>query len=176
MKPQTRWSFLTYSHEVEFQSTFSNANTIIETIALRTVSNTVMWQVLQAFCTTSSRYGNKSFYRHNPADKYSLPEVRLIFTQFVQAPSSLLSSWLVILFLSSHKSVVVGHFHLASMIHSFQGSWHSETLVRLTDTVHRDFLCKASISYMCTDAKCQQKGLPEAFTANNPISFWQLFL
>lgn len=163
--------------------------------ALRTVSNTVTWQVLQAFSTTSSGYENKkSFYWHNPAEKSSSPEVRLIFTPFVKSTilsatkitvdfiseEDLTSGLIQLNAWSSHKNVMVGHFHLVSMIHSFQGSWHTKTFVGhtwVTDTAHRDFLHKESIyhSYMCTDAKCQQKGFPGAFTANNPISFRQLF-
>lgn len=47
---------------------------------------------------------------------------------------------------------MVGHFHLASMIHSFQGSWHPKTSVQhtwVTDIAHRDFLHKASITATC---------------------------
>ena len=190
MKTQTRQSFSTYFHEVEFQSTFSNTNTIIQTIALRTVSKTVTWQVLQAFGTTSSRYENrKSFYWHNPADKSSSPEVRLIFTRFVQSiilsaikftvdfvsEEDLTSGLIQLNAWSSHKNVVVGHFHLASMIHLFQGSWHSETFVRhtwVTDTAHRDFLHKASITATCAEMQnASRKDSLEPLQQTTPCHF-----
>lgn len=100
----------------------------------------------------------------------------------------MLWSLLLILFLkrinqfnvwSSHKNIVVGHSHLASMIHSFQGSWHSKTFVRhtwVTDTAHRDFLHKASST--ATRAQLQnasRKDLLEPLQQPTPSYFSSFF-